>query len=79
MDNIAFDNSGNLWIATDGQPSAIRVNDGVFGVPTEGPERGHVKQLLSSVVGSEVASLVLDCRVQSACSSASSTPARAAP
>ena len=57
--------SGNLWIATDGQPSAIKVNDGVFGVPTDGPERGHVKQLLSSVTGSEVASLVVGAQTQS--------------
>jgi secreted PhoX family phosphatase len=60
MDNIAFDASGNLWIATDGQPSVLKVNDGVFGVPTQGPERGHVKQLMSSVGGSEVASLAVD-------------------
>jgi secreted PhoX family phosphatase len=65
MDNIAFDPSGNLWIATDGQPSAIKVNDGVFGVPTEGPERGHVKQLLSAVTGSEVSSLVVGAQTQS--------------
>ena len=65
MDNIAFDDSGNLWIATDGQPSAIKVNDGVFGVPTDGPERGHVKQILSAVVGSEVASLAVDSPSQS--------------
>jgi uncharacterized protein len=60
MDNIAFDSRGNLWIATDGQPSALKVNDGVFGVPTQGPERGRVMQLLSAVNGSEVASLVFD-------------------
>jgi secreted PhoX family phosphatase len=65
MDNIAFDDSGNLWIATDGQPSAIKVNDGVFGVPTAGPERGHVKQILSAVVGSVVASLAVDSPSQS--------------
>ena len=27
-DNIAFDSSGNLWIATDGQPSTLGMNDG---------------------------------------------------
>jgi secreted PhoX family phosphatase len=59
-DNIAFDTRGNLWIATDGQPSAIKVNDSIHGVATEGPERGKVKQLLSGPVGSEVASLVLN-------------------
>jgi secreted PhoX family phosphatase len=65
MDNIVFDPSGNLWIATDGQPSALKVNDGVFAVPTQGPERGHVKQLLSGVPGCEVASLVFDAQATS--------------
>ncbi|GAA1775951.1 PhoX family phosphatase [Agromyces lapidis] len=46
-DNVAFDTEGNLWISTDGQPSAIRKNDGLFKVPLEGPERGHVQQFLS--------------------------------
>lgn len=57
-DNLTFDRAGNLWIATDGQPSSLSINDGIFGVPTEGPDRGHVKQLLSAVPGAEVASLV---------------------
>ncbi|MCS7024879.1 MAG: PhoX family phosphatase [Bryobacteraceae bacterium] len=58
-DNIIFDNKGNLWISTDGQPSSLRINDGVYAVATEGPERGNVKQLLSVAVGAEAASLVL--------------------
>jgi hypothetical protein len=53
-DNVAFDNVGNLWIATDGAPRAIRYNDGLFAVPVQGSERGHVQQFFSSVVGSEV-------------------------
>jgi secreted PhoX family phosphatase len=56
-DNIAFDSSGNLWISTDGQTSTFRMNDGIFAVPTEGPERGYVRQFLSGVPGGEVASL----------------------
>ncbi|HEY1117329.1 MAG TPA: PhoX family phosphatase, partial [Acidimicrobiales bacterium] len=32
-DNVAFDSLGNLWVSTDGQPSAIKVNDGLFKVP----------------------------------------------
>jgi secreted PhoX family phosphatase len=56
-DNIAFDSSGNLWIATDGQPSTFRMNDGIYAVPTEGPERGYLRQFLSGVPGGEVASL----------------------
>ena len=46
-DNVAFDSEGNLWISTDGAPSAIRKNDGLFKVPLEGPERGRVQQFLS--------------------------------
>jgi secreted PhoX family phosphatase len=60
-DNIAFDIEGNLWIATDGLPAVFpEGNDGVFVVPVEGPERGYLRQFLSSVVGCEVASLTLD-------------------
>lgn len=46
-DNVAFDGEGNLWISTDGAPSTIRRNDGLFKVPLEGPERGRVQQFLS--------------------------------
>ena len=46
-DNLAFDSKGNLWIATDGAPSAIGRNDGLFKVPLRGRERGHVTQFLS--------------------------------
>lgn len=46
-DNVAFDSAGNLWISTDGAPSTIGFNDGLFLVPLEGPERGHVQQFLS--------------------------------
>jgi secreted PhoX family phosphatase len=46
-DNVAFDSEGNLWISTDGAPSKIGFNDGLFKVPLEGPDRGHVQQFLS--------------------------------
>ncbi|GGR58078.1 secreted PhoX family phosphatase [Nocardioides luteus] len=46
-DNLAFDSEGNLWISTDGQPSSIQKCDGLFKVPLEGRERGHVQQFLS--------------------------------
>ncbi len=46
-DNVAFDSEGNLWISTDGAPSTIGFNDGLFKVPLEGPERGRVQQFLS--------------------------------
>ncbi|WP_434617819.1 PhoX family protein [Arthrobacter sp. A5] len=46
-DNVAFDAAGNLWISTDGAPSAIGYNDGLFKVMLEGTERGRVQQFLS--------------------------------
>jgi secreted PhoX family phosphatase len=46
-DNIAFDSENNLWIATDGQPGTISKNDGLFKVPLEGAERGHLVQFLA--------------------------------
>jgi hypothetical protein len=59
-DNVAFDRRGNLWIATDGMPSVLPGNDGIFAVPTEGPDRGYLRQFLSGVKGCEVAALVLN-------------------
>lgn len=53
-DNIAFDSRGNLWISTDGQPGSMANNDGVFVVPTAGPDRGHLKQFMAAVIGAEV-------------------------
>jgi secreted PhoX family phosphatase len=53
-DNLGFDNDGNLWIVTDGnQPDDN--NDGCFACPTDGPERGHVRQFMSGPRGAEVA------------------------
>ncbi|GAA1056409.1 phosphatase [Agromyces luteolus] len=46
-DNVAFDSEGNLWISTDGAPSTIGYNDGLFRVPLEGDQRGNVQQFLS--------------------------------
>jgi secreted PhoX family phosphatase len=53
-DNICFDARGNLWIATDGMERSMKLRDGFFAVPTEGPERGKPRQFMASVVGSEV-------------------------
>jgi secreted PhoX family phosphatase len=55
-DNITFDDQGNLWIATDGQPSSSRLglNDGLFAVPVEGEHRGHIGQFFSGVKDCEV-------------------------
>ncbi len=52
-DNLGFDADGNLWIVTDGnQPGDY--NDGCFACPTEGAERGHVRQFMSGPLGAEV-------------------------
>jgi hypothetical protein len=59
-DNIAFDSKGNLWISTDGQPGSLGFNDGIFAVPTDGEERGYVRQLFSAVNGAEAASLIFN-------------------
>ncbi len=61
-DNLDFDEAGNLWIATDGataSPGFELRNDGIFAVPTEGSDRGFVRQFLSGPAGCEVASLKL--------------------
>ncbi|WP_104528203.1 PhoX family protein [Blastococcus saxobsidens] len=61
-DNLEFDPAGNLWISTDGnvlstvnreEGTIAGANDGLFAVPTEGPERGHVKAFLTVPVGAE--------------------------
>ena len=55
-DNVLFDPRGVLYVCTDGQPEALGVNDGLFGVPVAGPDRGRAMQLLSVPVGAELAS-----------------------
>jgi len=58
-DNLAFDSVGNLWISTDGQPSSIGKNDGLFRVPLEGSERGHLVQFLAVPVEAETCGPVI--------------------
>jgi uncharacterized protein len=53
-DNLAFDDSGRMWVATDGVDETLGPNDGVWVVDTEGPERGRARQFLSSPIGCEV-------------------------
>lgn len=55
-DNVNFDGQGNLWISTDGAPSPLDQADGLFVVPTEGPQRGRVAAFFSVVAGAECAS-----------------------
>lgn len=56
-DNVAFDPHGNLWIATDG--NELGSNDGLFVVPVDGPQRGHLKQFLTVPVGAETCGPVI--------------------
>jgi hypothetical protein len=58
-DNVAFDSGGNLWISTDGQPSSLEKNDGLFRVPTAGPQRGHLVQFLAVPTGAETTGPVI--------------------
>jgi secreted PhoX family phosphatase len=53
-DNVCFDRGGTLWVATDGAPKSIQMNDGLFAVPLAGPDRGRPRQFLSAPTGSEV-------------------------
>ena len=52
-DNLGFDGDGNLWIVTDGNQPGDN-NDGCFVCPTDGPERGQVRQFMSGPLGAEV-------------------------
>jgi uncharacterized protein len=62
VDNVSFDSQGNMFLATDGMPSALNTggatpqqrNDSLFVVPSEGAERGHGKALMVGVSGAEV-------------------------
>lgn len=54
-DNLAFDDAGNMWISTDGQPKALGVNDGFYAVPVDGSDRGHVRMFASVPRGAEAA------------------------
>lgn len=52
-DNLGFDPSGCLWVVTDSDHGKIG-NDGCYVVPTHGPDRGHLKQIVSGPVGAEI-------------------------
>jgi secreted PhoX family phosphatase len=53
-DNLAFDDSGRMWVATDGVDETLGPNDGVWVIDTEGPARGRARQFLSSPIGGEI-------------------------
>ena len=50
-DNVSWDDEGNLWISTDG--NVLGSNDGIFRVPTSGPNRGEVLQFVTMPRGAE--------------------------
>jgi secreted PhoX family phosphatase len=52
-DNLGIDPSGRLWIVSDSDTHGYP-NNGCFVVPTEGPERGRLRQLASGPLGCEV-------------------------
>jgi secreted PhoX family phosphatase len=52
-DNVTFDNDGNLWISTDGQPGALGINDGLYVMPVEGRFRGELKTFATVPVEAE--------------------------
>ncbi|WP_010146307.1 PhoX family protein [Serinicoccus profundi] len=53
-DNVAFDSEADhLWISTDGAPGTIGTCDGMFLMPTAGPDKGKVQQFLSVPTGAE--------------------------
>ncbi|GAA2814242.1 PhoX family phosphatase [Saccharopolyspora taberi] len=58
-DNLAFDSAGDLWITTD-STEALGANDGLYRVPLEGAERGHVMQFLSVPRGAEACGPVIE-------------------
>lgn len=58
-DNVAFDSQGHLWISTDGQPSTLGLNDGLFRVGLEGADRGKVEQFLSVPIDAETCGPVI--------------------
>ncbi len=64
-DNVAFDSVGNLWVSTDGQPSALNLSDGLFKVSLAGAERGRVQQFLAVPTGAETCGPVVHDRESS--------------
>ncbi|MSP83150.1 MAG: PhoX family phosphatase [Alphaproteobacteria bacterium] len=53
-DNCAFDNTGRLWIATDGAPKSAGHADGVFACAVAGAGRALTRRFFSAPRGAEV-------------------------
>lgn len=52
-DNLAFDNTGNMWVATDGC-EAFHFHDGLWAMPTSGPYRAIPKHFFGCPLGAEI-------------------------
>ena len=52
-DNCAFDQKGNLWVATDGGED-LDIADGLWRINTEGELRGYSRRFLSVPIGAEL-------------------------
>jgi len=52
-DNLGFDPTGRLWVVTDADTGLIG-NNGCYVVPTSGPERGYLRQVVSAPIGAEI-------------------------
>ena len=54
-DNLAFDNQGRMWIATDGNTrKRTGRTDGLWGLETEGPMRGTSRHFFRVPLGAEL-------------------------
>ncbi|OZM72852.1 phosphatase [Amycolatopsis antarctica] len=65
-DNVAFDSHGNLWISTD-SAGALGINDGLYVVPLEGRQRGHLKLFLTVPKGAETCGPVIEDTLVTVC------------
>ena len=59
-DNVAFDDAGELWVSTDGQPGTIGLDDALHRVTLTGEGRGRVEQFLAVPVDAETCGPVID-------------------
>ena len=50
--DVAFDIHGNMWISTD-STRAMDINDGLYAVALDGPNRGETKLFLTVPIGAE--------------------------
>ncbi|QFU94635.1 PhoX family phosphatase [Amycolatopsis sp. YIM 10] len=65
-DNVAFDRHGNLWISTD-SAGALGINDGLYGVPLDGKQRGNLKLFLTVPKGAETCGPIVGDQVVTVC------------